>query len=128
VVHGFPVLLSGCYDTSCIRGIRDVTHWLASVQVDTGRDITHTRSKFLEKLTAVEVQTGSPSASVPNNAGSPSALADTGSASIFNPDPVSYKLAQDLSNSKVRSFFVSSTKPIPKFIEPTTTRCCFRAT
>jgi hypothetical protein len=27
VVHGFPVLLSGCYDTSCIRGIRDVTHW-----------------------------------------------------------------------------------------------------
>jgi hypothetical protein len=48
----------------------------------------------------------------------PSASADTGSASIFNPDPVSYKLAQDLSNNKGKSIFVSSTKPIPKFIEP----------
>jgi hypothetical protein len=74
-VHGFPALLSGCYDTSCIRGIRDVTHWLASVQVDTGRDITNTRSKFLNTLSAAAVQAGSPSASASDKAGSPSVSA-----------------------------------------------------
>jgi hypothetical protein len=104
VVHGFPVLLSGCYDTSCIRGIRDVTHWLASVQVDTGRDINHTRSRFLEKLTTAAVRTGSPSASVENTAGSPLASADAGSATEFNPDPVCYKLAHDLKDKKISHF------------------------
>jgi hypothetical protein len=112
VVHGFPVLVSGCYDTACIRGIRDVTHWLASVHVDTGRDIAHTRSKFLEKLHAATGPAGSPSASAKNTAGSPSASAKVGTG--FSPDPICYNLISDLTNKKKQMLFYQQFKALPK--------------
>jgi hypothetical protein len=117
VVRGFPVLLSGCYDTACIRGIRDITQWLASVHLDTGRDIAHTRAKFLDTLHAATGPAGSPSVPASNTAGSSSAPANK-STSYFSPDPVCYNLISDLANKKNKAYFLSSSKPIPKFIEP----------
>jgi hypothetical protein len=39
VVHGFPIPTCGINDTGCIRSLTDILDWLASVTVNTNRDL-----------------------------------------------------------------------------------------
>jgi hypothetical protein len=114
VVHGVPVSSSGIGGTSCIRALLEVTHWLASVQVQNGRDIDTFRIKFVHGF-VVETGAGSHIASAPGTGSSLTSAA--GSGSMLSSEPLRLMLPDGI-DSKVHCVFESNFGKIPSKIEP----------
>jgi hypothetical protein len=96
VVHGFPIPLGGINDRACIRALADFTDWLASVSVNTSRDLLASRNLFRKTVLVA----GSPEASA--GAGSPEASASSGSPAAS--EPLRYFLPIDLSGKRSGTF------------------------
>jgi hypothetical protein len=109
VIHGVPILMSGCNDIATIRGIRDVMHWTTLAFGKTDRDLSCTRLNFVVKNLEVAAQSGSPMA--------PHSDAGTSMTSapvkFFTPDPATLLLNSDLTDTGKKEFFECSTKNLP---------------
>jgi hypothetical protein len=115
VIHGVPVLSSGCTDRALIRGFRDTSQWLTLV-FGSGRDISRTRDTFLANTLEVAAVSGSPMA--PDYGAGSSMTPAADKKKFFSPDPIVYLLPADLDGKEKNQTFKSSEQLLPNVILP----------